>query len=271
MNIVIPMAGCGQRFQDAGYADPKPAIIVDGKKIVQHVIDVFAQHDKFIFIVNRDHEDHPTLIPTLKGLRSRSDIIIIPPHKKGPVYSVIPAFDHIDDDAPVIVAYCDGTVKFDYEHFKKYLIENDLDGCIFTHTGFHPHSLSKTKMAFIKEADGRVLEVKEKAHYTDNPQNEHASSGIYYFKSGAILKKYFRRAIEENLNYNGEHYITLVYNLLIGDKLNVGFYDTKYVLILGTPEEVRNYEAWLTIVRNTHTKSTHDLIKLYDYWKGYLS
>lgn len=270
MIIVIPMAGSGQRFVDVGYTDPKPAILVDKKKIVEYVIDVFAKQDKFIFICNENQKDHPTLIPTLNNLRAQSDIIVIPSHKKGPVYTVIPAFDSIDDDQPVIVAYCDGTVKFNYEHFKKYVIDNDLDGCIFTHTGFHPHTLSKTKMAFIKEENGQVLEVKEKAHYTDNPQNEHASSGVYYFKSGAILKKYFRQAIDENLNYNGEHYITLVYNLLVRDSLKVGFYDTEYVLILGTPEEVDNYKAWLTIVRNTCIKNNEDLIKLYEYWKGFL-
>ena len=43
MNIVIPMAGSGQRFVDAGYTDPKPLIKVGGKMIVEYVIDMFEK------------------------------------------------------------------------------------------------------------------------------------------------------------------------------------------------------------------------------------
>ena len=39
INIVIPMAGMGKRFADAGYKDPKPFIDVLGKPMIQHVIE----------------------------------------------------------------------------------------------------------------------------------------------------------------------------------------------------------------------------------------
>ena len=263
------MAGFGQRFIDAGYVDPKPAIEVGGKKIIEYVIDAFSTENKFIFICNKNQSEHSELMKILKNHKINSEIIVIDPHKKGPVYTVQKAFDKIDDNDSVIVAYCDGTVKFNETDFKKFINQNNLDGCLFTHTGFHPHTLSKTKMAFIKENNGKILEVKEKSSYTDNPQSEHASSGVYYFKSGFILKKYFNQCLDLNINYNGEHYITLVYNLLIKDKLNVGYYDTNYVLILGTPEEVENYEAWMTITRNEHIKNEEDIMNLYKYWKNF--
>ena len=269
MNIIIPMAGSGQRFVSAGYADPKPAISVNGKKIIEYVVDAFSKNNKFLFICNEEQSKHEGLIETLKNLNLQSEIISIPAHKKGPVYTVAGAFDKINEDEPVIVAYCDGTVTLNQEDFEKFIKEKNLDGCLFTHTGFHPHTLSKTKMAFVKEESGKILEVKEKAHYTDNPQNEHASYGIYYFKSGKILKDYFLKTIKENINYNGEYYITLVYNLLIKDGLNVGFYDTERVLILGTPEEVKNYEAWSVITKNECIRTDEDVINLYKYWKAF--
>src|SRR3546814_16311517 len=67
------------------------------------------------------------------------------------------------------------------------------DGCLFTHTGFHPHTLSSTKMAFVREVSGQVVEVKEKESFTDDPFSEHASSGVYYFRRGEYLKKYADR------------------------------------------------------------------------------
>ena len=50
MQIIIPMSGFGERFRRAGYSIPKPLIEVDGKPIIQHVIEMFPGEEKFIFI-----------------------------------------------------------------------------------------------------------------------------------------------------------------------------------------------------------------------------
>ena len=39
MNVLIPMAGAGKRFFDAGYVFPKPLIEVDNKPMIQWVIE----------------------------------------------------------------------------------------------------------------------------------------------------------------------------------------------------------------------------------------
>ncbi len=38
-NIVIPMAGLGTRFEEKGYTDKKPFIDVNGKPMIQRVIE----------------------------------------------------------------------------------------------------------------------------------------------------------------------------------------------------------------------------------------
>ena len=50
MQIVIPMSGFGERFRRTGYSVPKPLIEVDGKPIIQHVIEMFPGEENFIFI-----------------------------------------------------------------------------------------------------------------------------------------------------------------------------------------------------------------------------
>jgi outer membrane lipoprotein-sorting protein len=71
-----------------------------------------------------------------------------------------------------------------------------------------------------------------------------------------------------DINYNGEYYVTLVYNLMVRDGLNVTIYDTDYVSVFGTPEEVENFEAWQTILKSG-IKSQDELIWTYHYWKHY--
>ena len=121
----------------------------------------------------------------------------------------------------------------------------------------------------MREENGLVLEIKEKECYTDNHMNEHGSTGIYYFKYGHYIKTYFDLCIERDINYNGEYYITLVYNLLINDGLKVGCYPVPKVAILGTPDELESFKSWKNILTSGQVKSESDLLKCYYYWKNY--
>jgi NDP-sugar pyrophosphorylase family protein len=268
MKVIIPMSGIGNRFIQAGYLDPKPLIEVNCRRIIEYVLDMFHEED-VIFICNEKHLSETNIRNILEGLRPNCDIISIPNHKLGPVFTVKQAFDSIDDDEEVIISYCDGSYIWDRSHFNKYVKEKKLDGCILSHTGFHPHTLAGTKMAYIKEKNSLVEEVKEKECYTDNPMKEHASSGTYYFSKGSYVKKYFRLALENDLTYNKEYYVTLVYNLLIRDNLKVGFYDTEFTAVMGTPQEVENFESWANIIKGGQVKNEKDLIRCYNYWKKY--
>lgn len=272
MKIIIPMAGTGARFVAAGYKDPKPLIRLssDNRMIIEHVLDMFTDPtDEFIFICNDQHLAETNMRAILEGLRPGCTVLSIPQHKLGPVYTLLPALQHLKDDEEVIVSYCDGTLKFGRHLFTEFVDLNNLDGCLFTHSGFHPHTLSSTKMAFVRENNGRVLEVKEKASFTDNPFAEHASSGVYYFRRGDMLKKFSNEQITQNISHNGEFYVTLLYNLLIEHGYMIGYFDTPFFACLGTPEEVRNFEAWSTLVRNPHLRTPHGVANCYQYWSEY--
>jgi NDP-sugar pyrophosphorylase family protein len=272
MKIIIPMAGTGDRFVRAGYTDPKPLIKVNGKRIIEYIYSMFSsEEDEIVFICNELHIKTTNMKEILNNLVPRCKILTIPNHKKGPIYTILSTCvnDYINDNEEVIICYCDNPYLWDYDHFKFWVKENDSDGCILSHYGFHPHRLSPTFMAHIKENNLLVSAIKEKEPYTDDPISEHASTGTYYFKKGSYIKKYFQQAIDQNLNYNGEFYVTLAYNLLIKDGLRVHCYPTDFVTVFGTPEEVQNFEAWQILLNSTQVKNEEDLIKSYNYWKKY--
>lgn len=269
MKIVVPMAGTGDRFVQKGYTDPKPLIKVQDKTIISRIVEMFSPEDKFVFICNDQHLATTNIKNAILELVPTATILSMPCHKKGPVYTASVAFDHIADDEPVIISYCDNPFVWDYQDFQKTMKQTAADGCILTHTGFHPHTLNNTKMAFLK-TDGMVVkEIKEKSCYTDNPMSEHASTGAYYFRTGKMVKDYFQKAMDQNVSYKGEFYVTLVYNLLIADNLFVTYYDAPFVTVLGTPEEVQSFEAWQTILGSGQVKTHDDLIKCFEYWKEY--
>lgn len=270
MKIVIPMAGTGQRFVDRGYADPKPLIKVNGKRIIEYILDMFdVKKDEFVFICNDVHLETTDMREVLTKLVPKAKIVSMPKHKLGPVHTVQQVYDLIDDDEEVIVSYCDNPHLWDRKDFVKAMKKGKFDGCVLTHTGFHPHTLANTKMAFVKGDNGILEEIKEKECYTSNPLNEHASTGVYYFKKGSYIKKYFDLAVEKNIQYKGEFYVTLVYNLLVQDGLTVGYYDTPFVTVFGTPEEVENFEAWVKIIGGGQVSHPLHAAACYEYWKEY--
>lgn len=269
MKIILPMAGTGNRFVQSGYTDPKPLIKVNNKRIIEYILDMFDENDEYVFICNEDHLKNTNMKDILLDLRPNANIISMPQHKLGPVYTVKMAYDFIKDDEETIVSYCDNPYIWDRNDFENFIHKNEMDGCILTHSGFHPHTLANTKMAFVKDKDGLVEEIKEKECYTDNPMNEHASTGVYYFKRGNYVKKYFNMTIEEKIQYKGEFYVTLVYNLLIRDGLKVGYYDTPFVTVFGTPEEVENFTSWANILFKGQVKTEEDLLNCYRYWRAY--
>lgn len=244
MQIIIPMVGSGARFVRAGYKTLKPLIEVDGLPIIGHVVRMFPSEQDFLFICARDHLAETPLRAVLEGIVPGATIVAIEPHKRGPVHTALEAASFIKDDEPVILNYCDFSVDWDYAGFKRRMEELDPAGCLTAYRGFHPHSLGPNLYAYMRERDNYLLEIQEKHCFTGRRMNEYASSGTYYFRSGALLKRYFRRAVERGLQTNGEYYASMPYNLLVEDGLPVYIYELDHFLQWGTPEDLAEYQAW---------------------------
>jgi dTDP-glucose pyrophosphorylase len=250
MHIIIPMSGVGKRFIDAGYKDPKPLIVVDGKPIIEHVCDLFPNEDKFTFICNSKHLVETNMKEVLQSIKPNANIVEIPNHKKGPVYAVSLVEDLIEDEEEVIVNYCDFGTYWDYDDFLKHTRNRDADGAIPSYKGFHPHMLGSTNYAFMRDKKQWMLEIKEKEPFTTNRMQEYASNGTYYFKKGAYVKKYFKKLMDKDINLNGEFYVSLIYNLLVQDGLKVSIYDIQHMLQWGTPQDVEEYNTWAKYFRD---------------------
>lgn len=245
MQIIIPMAGTGERFIQAGYKEPKPLIEVDGKPIIEHVVNLFPGEDDFTFICNEHHLKFSNLRGVLVGIKPSARIISISQHKLGPVYSVLQASDYIDETKPAIVNYCDFHTYWDYSYFKNKMIELECDGCIACYKGFHPHLLLTNLYAGVRaDKDNYMIEIREKHSFTENKMDTYQSAGTYYFRSGAIVKKYFNATIEKKIAYKGEYYVSMVYNLLKSDNLKTYIYDLVYFCQWGTPEDLEIYRFW---------------------------
>jgi len=244
MQIIIPMSGSGTRFLNAGYRAPKPLIEVDGKPVIEHVVNMYPGEKNITFICSREHLRETAMEAVLKRIAPGSRIVPIDPHKKGPVFAVAQAFGLIEDDDEVIVSYCDFSKYYDYADFLSTVRAKKADGAVTAYRGFHPHMLYPTNYAFIREEDGWLKEIREKRPFTGDRMAEYASDGSYYFRKGSLVKKYFAELMERGINLNGEFYVSMVYNLLVRDGLKVPVYEIRHMLQWGAPRDLEEYIKW---------------------------
>lgn len=247
MQIIIPMTGLGSRFKNAGYKTIKPLILVEGKPMIEHVINLYPGEDDFLFIVRKEHADNTPIISFLNKLQPKGHIIIIKGHKLGPVYAVKQIFDFISDTKPTIINYCDFYMNWDYSHFKRFTIQTSCDGAIPCYTGFHPHLLHNKNLYASCRVNNKMelLEIREKFSFENNKLNTFHSAGNYYFKTGKILKKYCNKLIAKKESLNGEYYASLVYNNMSQDGLKILVYDKiNHFCQWGTPFDLEEYNYW---------------------------
>ena len=246
MQIVVPMSGFGERFRRVGHALPKPLIPVDGRPIIGHVIDMFPGETDFIFVCNADHLANPDyrMAETLAELCPTGRIVAIPSHRLGPVHAVMHAAPLLDPARPVVVNYCDFSCYWDWPHFVDFVRRTGCDGAIPAYRGFHPHCLGPTSYAYMRERDGWAIDIQEKKAYTDDPMQEYASSGTYYFSSARKMLAAFAEMRRQDLSLNGEFYVSLAYKPLLQQGDRVAVYELQHFLQWGTPEDLREYEHW---------------------------
>ena len=58
MNIIIPMAGLGNRFVQSGYSTPKPLIRLGDKTILEYILNMYNKDDDFVFICNNTYNSN---------------------------------------------------------------------------------------------------------------------------------------------------------------------------------------------------------------------
>lgn len=236
LNIVIPMAGRGTRFMEKGYTFPKPLIEVNGKPMIQVVIENLkpSTDHRFTFICQKEHYDKYSLHELLNLLAPDCNIVKLEEFTEGAACTVLLAKEHINNDDEMLISNSDQFVEMDIDAFLKDARDADVDGSILTFHATHP------KWSFAKIDDNdRVIEVAEK-----KPISNNATVGIYYYKKGSDFVEGAEDMIRKDVRVNNEFYVCPVYNeMLLNDK-EIKIHEIKPDQMhgMGTPEDLDEFE-----------------------------
>jgi HAD superfamily hydrolase (TIGR01509 family) len=231
MNVLIPMAGAGSRFQQAGYTFPKPLIDVEGKPMIQVVVDNLNIEATYIYVVQKEHREKYNLDTLLNLITPNCKIVEVDGLTEGAACTTLLAKEFIDNDAPLVMANSDQFVEWDSNEFMYKMIEQKVDGGILTFTATHP------KWSFAKVDEyGYVTEVAEK-----NPISDIATVGVYYWAKGSDYVKYAEQMISKDIRTNNEFYTCPTFNEAIADGKKIKTFNIEKMWGLGTPEDLKYY------------------------------
>ena len=205
LNIVVPMAGRGQRFLDAGYLDPKPLISVGGRPMISLVIENLRPScaHRFHFLVLGLHEEQYGLTKKLEKWAPGCSVGLVHEVTEGAACTVLLARELIDNNDPLMIANCDQYIDSDIDDYLAAM--GDAGGLIMTMWADDP------KWSFVRrDENGRVVQVVEK----EVVSNE-ATVGIYNFRHGKDFVAAADAMIASEFRVNGEYYVAPVYDQMI--------------------------------------------------------
>jgi HAD superfamily hydrolase (TIGR01509 family) len=231
MNVLIPMAGAGSRFEKAGYSFPKPLIDVNGKPMIQVVVENLNIDANYIFIVQKIHREKYNLDALLNLISPKCSIIEVDGLTEGAACTALKAKNLINNDDPLFFANSDQFVEWDSNEFMYKMLERNVDGGIVTFNSTHP------KWSFAKIDDcGFVTEVAEK-----NPISDLATVGYYYWKHGKDFVNYAEEMIRKNIRVNNEFYVCPVFNQAVSDNKKIITSNADKMWGIGTPEDLKYF------------------------------
>lgn len=231
LNVLIPMAGLGSRFSEAGYTFPKPLIEVNGKPMIQLVVENLNVEANFIYIVRKEHYETYNLKSLLNILTAGCKIIIVDSTTEGAACTTLLAKEFINNSNPLLIANSDQFVEWNSGEFYHSLNTDNVDGSILIFESIHP------KWSYVKTNEyGNVVEVREKEVISNK-----ASVGIYYYAKGSDYVKYAQQMIAKNLRYKNEFYVAPVYQEAIEDGKIIKTFTVDKMWGLGVPEDLNSF------------------------------
>jgi len=241
---LIPLAGRGSRFAKVGYENPKPLISVSGKPMIIQAANSLPNSENQIFVTLQEHLDNYELENTLKNEYINSKIISINEVTEGQAITCSLGLKDADTNASLLIAATDNGMIYNKVKYQELIEDESVDAIIFT---FKNHISSKNNpqmYGWVKTENNRATGVSVKVPISDDPYNDHAIVGTFWFKKVEYFNKALKSLIDKNIRVNGEYYVDSLMGELIELGLNVRVFEVDDYICWGTPDDYETFVYW---------------------------
>ncbi len=234
INVLIPFGGKSVFFKDSYF--PKPMIEINGKTMLEHVIENYAsiQEKRYIFIFNKEdcsrfHIDNAAKILT----NDTSEVIVLNGETKGALCTCLMAIDYINTDVPLIIANYDQVIDSNINSVISKFEKNSADCGVITFESIHP------RWSYIRISNDEVVEVTEK-----KPISKHAIAGFYWYNKGTDFVESAKNTILKDNELEGKFYISTSINEMILKNKKVVYHEIgrREYHSFYSPDKIKEFE-----------------------------
>ena len=243
--LLIPLAGAGRRFVDAGYQDPKPLIKVSGIPMIAHAARAMPQTERQVFICRDEHLQKYPLEAVIQSFYPNSNIVSVNYLTDGQASTCLLGERFIDDSQTLHIGACDNSMVYDSAEFNKLFGDPETDAIIWAFRGNPTVTFNPRMYGWVEtDVSGRALRVSCKVPISDSPINDYAVVGAFSFKSASLFFNAAKKMIAANRRVNNEFYVDECMNLLIESGLKVRVFEVDHYICWGTPNDLITFEYW---------------------------
>ena len=248
--ILIPMAGAGQRFADAGYQVHKPAILTVDRRTGEEkpmvvcatadLPDVAADGSNVIYV---DRTFHKTdgVEDAIRSYYPKAEFITVDHLTEGQACTCMLAEDQLDPEKPLLIAGCDNGMDIDREAFDA--LTKGCDCIVFTYR--HNEAVLVNPNAYgwmIADENGNITGTSIKKAISDTPMEDPAVVATFWFKKAKVFLEATKKMIAEDDRINGEFYVDQVAKHVLDLGYRAKIFDIDRYVGWGTPADYENYQ-----------------------------
>ncbi len=252
MNIIIPMAGAGQRFADEGYKISKPAIpTIDRRTGEEYPMVVCATMDlpgvendgANVTYIDRSFHKKDGVEDIIKAHYPKASFITVEKLTEGQACTCLLAEEIINNDEPLLIAGCDNGMSFDYEKFSAMTDKCDVLAFTYRHNPAVLANPNAYGWMVVDEDSSKITGMSIKKAISDNPLNDHAIVATFWFRYGSDFVRATKKMIDENDRVNNEFYVDEVMKHCIELGLDTRVFEIDRYIGWGTPKDYECYQA----------------------------
>ncbi|MCS7004311.1 MAG: glycosyltransferase family 2 protein [Cytophagales bacterium] len=243
MNVLIPMAGAGSRFQQEGYTTPKPLLDVLGKPMVVQAALSLPKGNRYIFVCRDFHVSEYQIDKELKKYFPNCIVITVDYLTEGQASTCLLAKEYINNDEPLMIGASDNGMIWNLEKFHQLIQQAD---CLPFSFRNNVTVVSKPQQYgwIIVDENLNVKRVSVKIPISEKPINDHAIVGAFWFRHGKDFVEAAERMIAKNRRINNEFYVDEAINEVVEAKKRVKVFEIDYYICWGTPNDYKTFHYW---------------------------
>lgn len=269
MTNLVPMAGEGKRFKDAGFKTPKPLINVSGKPMIIQAIRTMPPSDEWVFVCRKDHVDNYKVDKVLRKELPDCEIITIDKTTEGQACTCLLAKDLIDKKKPLFIGACDNGIVYNKDKWNK-ATNSGADALILSFTRQPNLTRDPRAWGWIKVGRNNLVKgMSVKVPISNNPYNDQAVVGSFWFKSGQTFINAAEELIRKNIRIKNEFYVDSLPDVMIPNGKKVYTFPVERYVGWGTPADLKEYEYWSNVILNNKGGEGDKKNPFYQFWKKY--